>query len=62
MGENCATDQKMEEIPKNIQEAFSYAEALSIAADEKEEYTYAMHKYKSMANKFIEAKKSGEVR
>ena len=53
------------EIPTNIKEAFSYAKTLSIAAKEdveKEEYAYAMHKYKSMANKFIEAYKTAPTK
>ena len=57
MGDALVLNQKME-IPSNIREAFSYAKTLDIAAKEdveKGEYAYAMHKYKSMANKFIEA-------
>ena len=53
MGDNFQSNQKIE-IPTNIKEVFSYAKVLSIATKEdvkKEEYAYAMHKYKSMANK-----------
>ena len=48
----------MGSICYGIKEAFQFAQTLSESADndiERGEYIYAMHKYKAMANSFIEA-------